>query len=120
MKRKYSVLMSVYYKENPIFLKKSLNSMINQTMRLFLQWKVAIYERICPGIKKDQALLRRRRGRRSDDAFIPRSYRTCFMRPRKRTGALSGNWTICRAEPRGKSCSHICPRRLKSRTAPIS
>ena len=33
MKMKYSVLMTVYYKENPIFLKKSLNSMINQTIK---------------------------------------------------------------------------------------
>jgi len=31
MDRKYSVLMSVYYKENPIYLSESINSMINQT-----------------------------------------------------------------------------------------
>ncbi|WP_121639072.1 glycosyltransferase [Virgibacillus sp. Bac330] len=30
--KKYSVLMSVYYKENPIFLKDSINSMLEQTI----------------------------------------------------------------------------------------
>ena len=30
---KYSVLMSVYHKENPQFLKISIDSMINQTVR---------------------------------------------------------------------------------------
>ena len=33
MEEKYSVLMSVYYKENPLFLKQSINSMIEQTIR---------------------------------------------------------------------------------------
>lgn len=33
MKKKYSVLMSVYYKENPLFFSQSLDSMINQTIR---------------------------------------------------------------------------------------
>ncbi len=33
MKNKYSVLMSVYYKEDPLFLEQSLNSMINQTIK---------------------------------------------------------------------------------------
>ena len=28
---KFSVLMSVYYKENPLFLKEALESLINQT-----------------------------------------------------------------------------------------
>lgn len=33
MEKKYSVLMSVYYKENPDFLKASIDSMINQTLK---------------------------------------------------------------------------------------
>ena len=33
MKEKYSVLMSVYYKENPNILKQSIDSMISQTIR---------------------------------------------------------------------------------------
>lgn len=33
METKYSVLMSVYYKENPEFLKASIQSMINQTLK---------------------------------------------------------------------------------------
>ncbi len=33
MNNKYSVLMSVYYKENPVFLIQSIESMINQTVK---------------------------------------------------------------------------------------
>ena len=33
MKQNYSVLMSVYYKENPEFLKKSMDSIFNQTVK---------------------------------------------------------------------------------------
>ncbi len=33
MKKKYSVLMSVYCKESPLFLKQSINSMIDQTIK---------------------------------------------------------------------------------------
>ncbi len=33
MEKKYSVLMSVYYKESPLFLKQSINSMIEQTIK---------------------------------------------------------------------------------------
>lgn len=33
MNEKYSVLMSVYYKENPEFLKKSIESIVNQTLQ---------------------------------------------------------------------------------------
>lgn len=33
MKEKYSVLMSVYYKENPLYLKQSIDSMITQTIK---------------------------------------------------------------------------------------
>ena len=31
-KCKFSVLLSVYYKESPLFLKESLNSVFNQTL----------------------------------------------------------------------------------------
>ena len=31
-KRKFSVLLSVYYKENPLYLRESLNSIFNQTL----------------------------------------------------------------------------------------
>lgn len=33
MKRNYSVLMSVYYKENPIWLDESIKSMFEQTIK---------------------------------------------------------------------------------------
>ena len=33
MYEKYSVLMSVYYKENPDFLNASIESMLNQTVK---------------------------------------------------------------------------------------
>lgn len=33
MEKKYSVLMSVYYKESPLFFKQSINSMIEQTIK---------------------------------------------------------------------------------------